>query len=130
MTETKESYEGPITITRTGKGFFSIGADEKDLYIPAENLAGAFPNDIVKVETAGFEFDPRTREKRAVGKVVDIVTRSRETFVGTLFQNKEENLVMLQPDWKKMYVPFVVKGESLPLGHKVVIRFQGWAANQ
>ncbi|HEX5774369.1 MAG TPA: ribonuclease R [Candidatus Paceibacterota bacterium] len=130
MPDATELYEGPITITRTGKGFFTYDPDKADLYIPPENLNGAFPNDIVKVKQAGFEFDPRTREKRAVGTVVDIVTRNRETFVGTLYENKEENLVMLHPDWKKMYVPFVVKGESLPFGQKVVIRFKGWNAHQ
>ncbi|HYF29047.1 MAG TPA: ribonuclease R [Candidatus Paceibacterota bacterium] len=130
MAEKQETYEGPITITRTGKGFFTYDPEKPDIYIPPENLSGAFPNDTVRVETAGFEFDPKTREKRAIGKVVEVIQRSRETFVGTLFQNKEENLVMLQPDWKKMYVPFVVKGESLPLGHKVLIRFKGWAATQ
>lgn len=130
MTDQKETYEGPITITRTGKGFFSYDPEKPDLYVPPENLGGAFPTDIVRIEAAGFEFDPRTREKRAIGKVVEIVERTRETFVGTLFQNKEENLIMLQPDWKKMYVPFVVKGESLPLGHKVVIRYKGWSPTQ
>ncbi|MES2995073.1 MAG: ribonuclease R [Patescibacteria group bacterium] len=130
MPETKETYEGPIIITRTGKGFFSADPEKPDLYIPAENLGGAFPGDIVRIETAGTEFDPRTREKRIIGKVVDIVERNRTTFVGALYRNEEENLVMLAPDWKKMYVPFVVKGESLPLGHKVLIRFQGWASNQ
>jgi hypothetical protein len=58
MTEQKETYEGPITITRTGKGFFSHDPEKPDLYIPSENLGGAFPTDIVRVETAGFEFDP------------------------------------------------------------------------
>lgn len=123
-------YEGPISITRTGKGFFTYDPDKGDVFIPGENLGGAFPLDIVKVEITGTEADPRTREKREIGKVVEVVTRNRETFVGTLTENKEENLTMLIPDWKKMYVPFVVKGESLPIGQKVVIRFQGWAANQ
>ncbi|MEK7079998.1 MAG: RNB domain-containing ribonuclease, partial [Patescibacteria group bacterium] len=130
MSDEKKVYEGPITITRTGKGFFSYDADEKDIYVPAENLRGAFPNDVVKIEEAGSEFDPKTREKRTIGKVIEIVSRSRETFVGTLYQNTDENLTMLAPDWKKMYVPFVVKGESLPLGHKVVIRYQGWSETQ
>ncbi|MEK7511340.1 MAG: ribonuclease R [Patescibacteria group bacterium] len=130
MADSKETYEGPITIIRTGKGFFTYDPEKPDIYIPPENLAGAFPNDTVKIETAGFEFDPKSREKRAIGKVVDIIERSRETFVGTLYENTEENLTMLRPDWKKMYVPFVVKGESLPIGHKVMIRFKGWAATQ
>jgi ribonuclease R len=126
----KETFEGPITITRTGKGFFTYDPDKDDLFIPGENLGGAFPTDIVKVSIVGKEADPRTRKVREIGKVVDIVTRTRETFVGTLVENKEEHLTMLIPDWKKMYVPFVVKGESLPMGQKVLIRFQGWAANQ
>jgi ribonuclease R len=130
MPSSKETYEGPITITRTGKGFFTYDPDKEDVFIPGENLGGAFPTDIVQVEIVGTEVDPRTKKKREIGKVVEVVTRTRETFVGTLVENKEENLTMLIPDWKKMYVPFVVKGESLPLGQKVLIRFQGWAATQ
>lgn len=126
----KETFEGPITITRTGKGFFSYDPEKEDVFIPGENLGGAFPNDTVTIEITGKEADPRTRQVREIGRVVEVTHRSRETFVGTLTPNPEENLTMLTPDWKKMYVPFVVKGESLPLGQKVLIRFQGWAANQ
>ena len=123
-------HEGVITITRTGKGFFSYDEDKEDVFIPGENLGGAFPTDIVTVEILGTEPDPRTKKVREVGKVVDVVTRTRTTFVGTLVKNEEENLIMMTPDWKKMYVPFVVKGDSLPLGQKVLIRFQGWADTQ
>lgn len=123
-------YEGPITIIKTGKGFFSYDPEEEDLFIPGENLGGAFPGDTVRVAFTGNETDSRTGKKRAHGKVVEVLVRSRETFVGTLVENKDENLIMLVPDWKKMYVPFVVKGESLPLGQKVLIRFKGWNAHQ
>ncbi len=133
MSEEKKDapiYEGPITIIKTGKGFFTYDPEKDDLFIPGENLGGAFPGDIVKVTPAGAEADPRTKQLKPIGKVIEVVSRNRETFVGTLVENKEENLTMLRPDWKKMYVPFVVKGESLPIGQKVLIRFQGWAANQ
>lgn len=131
MAPTKDTiYEGPISIIRTGKGFFSYDPNEDDLFIPGEALGGAFSGDIVKVQFSGYETDKRTGKRIPVGKVVDIVSRSRETFVGTIVENKEENLIMLMPDWKRMYVPFVIKGESLPIGHKASIRFQGWAANQ
>lgn len=126
-------FEGPITITRSGKGFFTYDEEKEDVYIPGENLAGAFNGDIVRVEVTGTQIDPRTKEKREVGQVSEIVKRARTTFVGRLEKNEEENLVMLVPDLKRMYVPFVVKapeGEELPLGQKVLIRFQGWAANQ
>lgn len=130
MISTPETFEGPITIIKTGKGFFTINPEQDDLFIPGENLGGAFPGDTVKVQIAGEDTDPRTGKKKKIGKVVEVVSRSRETFVGTLVENKEEHLTMLQPDWKKMYVPFVVKGESLPIGQKVVIRYQGWSSAQ
>lgn len=123
-------YEGPITIIKTGKGFFTYDPNEEDLFIPGEALSGAFPGDTVKVQFTGYETDQRTGKKRPAGKVLEVTNRSRETFVGKLVENKEENLTMLIPDWKKMYVPFVVKGESLPIGHKVVIRFKGWNKHQ
>jgi len=123
-------YEGPITIIKTGKGFFTFDPNEEDMFISGENLGGAFPGDIVKVQFIGNDTDKRTGKARPAGKVVEVVSRARETFVGKLVENKEENLIMMIPDWKKMYVPFVVKGESLPLGHKVVIRFKGWNQHQ
>lgn len=123
-------YEGPITIIKTGKGFFTYDPNEEDMFIAGENLGGAFPGDTVKVQFVGNDTDKRTGKVRPAGRVVEVTERARETFVGKLVENKEENLIMLIPDWKKMYVPFVVKGESLPIGHKVVIRFKGWAAHQ
>lgn len=123
-------YEGPITIIKTGKGFFTYDENEEDMFIAGEHLGGAFPGDTVKVVFIGNETDKRTGKARPAGKVVEVVSRARETFVGKLVENKEENLTMLIPDWKKMYVPFVVKGESLPLGHKVIIRFKGWNQHQ
>lgn len=130
MSDTNAVFEGPITITRTGKGFFTYDENQEDLFIPSDALGGAFPGDIVKVERTGPLLDPRTKEKREAGRVIEVVSRTRELFVGKLVKNEEENLVMLIPDWKKMYVPFVAKGDSLPLEHKVVLRFKGWAGNQ
>lgn len=124
------TFEGPISIIKTGKGFFTYDPNEDDLFVAGEHLGGAFPGDTVKVEFIGNDTDKRTGTARPAGKVVEVIERSRMTFVGTLVENKEENLTMLAPDWKKMYVPFVVKGESLPLGQKVVIRFQGWNPHQ
>lgn len=129
---TPGAYEGPITITRTGKGFFTFDPEKEDLFIPGENLGGAFPGDIVKIVEAGMSApDPRTGERRMTGKVVKIVRRNRTTFVGKLVRGSEIDQnpaeVYLLPDWKKMYVPFLVRGESLPLGQKVVVRLTDWA---
>ncbi len=130
-TSTDGTYTGPIAITRTGKGFFTIDPEKEDLFIPEENLGGAFPGDIVKVSEAGMQADQRTGALRMTGKVIEIVSRGRTTFVGKLVRGDEINQnpaeVYLIPDWKKMYTPFLVRGESLPLGQKVLVRLTTWA---
>jgi ribonuclease R len=142
----EETVVGPIAMTARGAGFFKfpIEAQEmgkrelknpsvsvrEDLFISAENTMGAFPGDIVKVVSVGMVEDPRTRAKREHGRIVEVVTRARETFVGKLIPDENAGAphgqVLLVADWKKMYTPFIVRGENLPVGFKVVLRFKGW----
>jgi ribonuclease R len=132
MTSPSGPWTGPIAVTRTGKGFFSIDPEQDDLFIPDGNLGGAFPGDIVTVEAAGTERDPKSGQQRPVGKVTSIVSRNRATFVGKLVPGTEVGQnpadTYLLPDWKKMYTPILVRGESLPHGQKVVVRFTQWLA--
>src|SRR5674476_288503 len=103
-----ELYEGPLTMTRKGFGFFPIGEDKEDLLIPPQWSGHALSGDIVKVKAMGEYRDPAGRmPARAAGKVTEIVSRARETFVGTLIE--ENGLTLLEPDFKKMYVPIVIK---------------------
>jgi ribonuclease R len=123
-------YEGPITMTRKGFGFFTVEGQEEDLIIPPEWSGHALSGDIVKVEAAGAYRDPSGRmPPRASGKVVEIVSRARETFVGTLIE--ENGLAMLQPDYKKMYVPLVILDkDEAQVGDKVLVRLTEWAADK
>lgn len=129
------TFEGPVIATRTGKGFFTVPGEDQDLFIDGDGLQGAFHGDIVRVEVTGVSQDPRSGETRPTARVVEILKRNRETFVGTLIPSDPDNnfglpgQVFLRPDWKKMYVPFVVLGESLPLGQKVLVRFERWTAD-
>ncbi|MFI5260696.1 MAG: ribonuclease R [Candidatus Paceibacteria bacterium] len=126
----KESYEGPITMTRKGFGFFPIGEDEEDLLIPPEWSGHALSGDIVKVTSMGAYRDPSGRmPPRAAGKVTEIISRARETFVGTLIE--ESGLTMVQSDYKKMYVPLVILDRGVAqLGDKVLVRLGEWAADK
>ena len=129
-------YEGPIVITRKGFGFFHVGEDAEDLLIPPEWTNHALAGDVVKVASAGSYRDPSGRmPPRASGKVVEIISRARETFVGTI--TEEDGKILLFPDYKKMYVPlevreegksgFSVNGSSTSLlGFKVLVRMNGW----
>jgi ribonuclease R len=139
-----QTFEGPIEMSRRGMGFFKFPLDanddednkpiREDMLITEDKVKGAFPGDIVKVEVTGFEDDIKTRQKRPVGKVVEIMTRTRTTFVGKLIIDENpaapRGQVILVPDWKKMYVPFLVRGEDLPVGFKVVLRFKDWVEGQ
>lgn len=125
---TEELYEGVIHITRSGTGFFAVPDTGEDLLIPREALKGAFPYDVVTVKKTGFVPDQKTGGKRKAGAVVEVVTRARETFVGKLVEDRGQ--ILLIPDWKKMYTAFFVKGTSLPVGQKVLVKFVEWKENQ
>jgi ribonuclease R len=133
-------------MTARGAGFFKFSFEvqelgkrelknpaapvREDLFIPVGSTMGAFPGDIVKVVSVGMVEDPRTRAKRENGRVVEVVSRARETFVGKLIPDENDGAphgqILLVADWKKMYTPFIVRGENLPVGFKVVLRFKGW----
>ena len=122
-------------MTRKGIGFFAVptasseASAKEDLIIPKEWAGHALAGDIVKVAPAGSIQDIKTGGTRPAGKVVEIISRARETFVGTLIE--EDGLTLLQPDYKKMYVPIVIKDRSdTPLGYKAVVRLGEWAADK
>ncbi len=124
-------FEGPITMTRKGLGFFSIGEGKEDLLIPAETTLHALHGDTVKVVLTGMYSDPMGRmPPRASGKVIEIIKRARETFVGTLLENTENHNTYLSPDHKKMHVPILVPdlGEAT-IGDKVLVRLTRWEAD-
>ena len=127
-------YEGSITITRKGIGFFAVGEEKEDLIIPPEWTNHTLHGDLVKVAPAGTYRDPLGKKPpRAAGKVVEVVARARETFVGTLIE--EDGLFFLQPDYKKMHVPIVIRsnhdgGLTSLIGNKVLVRLVSWESDK
>ncbi|MDD5069017.1 MAG: ribonuclease R [Candidatus Pacebacteria bacterium] len=90
---------GSIFVTAKGVGYAEIqGAPEsaEDIEIAPEHLNTALNND--EVEIGLFPLAPG---KRQTGKVVRIIKRAKNTFVGTIHINK--NTVFLIPDDKKVY---------------------------
>lgn len=123
-------------MTRKGIGFFSVSEDQEDLIIPPEAAGRALHGDIVKVTPTGTYRDPMGRmPPRASGKVVEIVQRAREDFVGTLMKPEDGDYAgryLLSPDYKKMHLPVLVHDtKDAELGYKVLVHLTGWddAAN-
>lgn len=122
----EKTYEGPITMTRKGFGFFPLEGDREDLLIPPEWTNRALSGDVVKVIAAGTYRDPVGRmPPREAGKVIEVITRAREAFVGILIE--EGGKTLLVPDYKKMHVPLEVRDrKDAPPGVKVLVRMKGW----
>lgn len=131
-----QPFEAPISLTKKGMGFVKPpGANPKDkgadLLIPPDATRHALHGDIVRVEPAGTYRDPSGRmPPRQAGRVLEIVKRARETFVGTLVEPGPEarlapGHLLLEPDYKRMHVPLEVGNEGGP-GDKVLVRLTGW----
>ena len=127
-----DAFEASITLTRKGIGFVKPPeADPRDrsadLIVPAEATKHALHGDIVRAEPVGLFRDPSGRmPPRASARVIEIVSRARESFVGTLVEDRPDHFI-LEPDYKRMHVPVEVhdRGDAKP-SDKVLVRLGGW----
>src|SRR5581483_11565523 len=111
----KETYKGPISVNTKGVGFFNIDENrENTLEIQPENLNRAFPGDTVEVEKLNQRIKNRDQ-----GKVVKIIERFRDEFVGTV-----HNAYVI-PDDKRVYVDIFIK-EKIEEGTKVLVKIADW----
>lgn len=92
----KRKYEGIFRANEKGFGFVEF-ADENmdDVFIPAKSVNGALNGDTVLINI----FTPKTKERRAEGKIVKVIKRDKDTIVG-IFQ-KSKNFGFVVPDDKK-----------------------------
>lgn len=119
-------------MTRKGIGFFAVptasseASAKEDLIIPPEWTNHALSGDIVRIAPKGLYQDPTGKmPARAAGKVVEILSRARETFVGTLVE--ENGLTLMKPDYKKMHVPIVIlERGTAQIGDKVLVLLGAW----
>ena len=113
---------GTIDLTKFGYAFVISEESEDDVFIAARNLNTALHGDKVKVLLYA-----RHKGKRPEGEVVEIITRSRATFVGTIELTKQ--FAFLIPDNKNMpfdlFIP-LTKLNGAKQGQKAVARLVDW----
>ncbi len=122
-----ETFVGPISINTKGIGFFVIPsevkqskAEEKTLEIQPENVCRAFPGDIVEVSALGTKIRDRDQ-----GKVIKIVKRNKEEFVGVV--EKHDGKTFVVPDDKRVYVDiFMTESVAITEGDKVLVKIADW----
>jgi ribonuclease R len=113
---------GTVDMTRMGYGFISTDDLEEDVFISAKNLRTALHGDKVKVWLYA-----KRKGARPEGEVVEIIERSRSSFVGTM--EIMPNFAFLIPDNKNMpfdiFIP-IAKLNEAKQGQKAVARVVDW----
>ena len=98
---------------------------QKDIYVQTRDLGDAMHGDTVRVQLLSGKRSGSSPE----GKVVELIKRGRNRFVGKLEVSKNYGFVV--PDFKKMYQDFFVYPENLnnaKHNDKVLIEVTKWAA--
>ncbi len=114
------------TIEGNERGFaFLLPTDKtrRDIFIPGENMDGAFHGDKVIVNVVNEGIGDRREE----GEVIRILERSKKAIVGTFEDNKSFGFVV--PDNKKIaYDIFIPKNSSLnaKTNQKVVVEISAY----
>ena len=113
-------FQGKIEITRRGAGYVESELFEGDVFISSKDTGKALNGDEVLIEV-----DPN--EKKPQGKVLEVISRARDTFVGIIEVGKNHAFVIA--DDSKIHVDFYVPLENLQGakdGEKVIVRLVDW----
>lgn len=105
-----------------GFGFVEVEGREEDLYIPEEQVNGAFHQDVVLVKLL-----PGQRGKRQEAAVVKVLERGMKQIVGTYEQSQNFGFVI--PDNMKIGVDIFVpkeRSKGAVNGHKVVVELTSY----
>ncbi len=113
---------GTVDMTRSGYAFIKTDDMEDDVFISASNLNMALNGDKVKVMLFA-----KRRGARPEGEVVEIMERSKSTFVGTV--ELVQNFAFLTCDSRNMpFDLFIPQGKlkGAKQGQKAIARITQW----
>ena len=114
------TIQGNIEITRRGAGYVTSELFENDIYVPAKLTGQALNGDKVLIEV-------NPNENKTQGRVVEVINRVRDTFVGIIEIGKKHAFVIA--DDMKVHVDFYIPLELLrgaKDGDKVIVRISDW----
>lgn len=115
--------EGVIEITSAGHGYVVSPGSEQDIWVNRDNLNTAFNGDKVKVSLM------KRNRKKPEGRVVEIMERARDSFIGVVEQIGER--LFFIPELKNTDVDFIIpkdKSAAAKKGEKVLVKMTSWEA--
>ncbi len=117
---------GKVDMTQYGYAFLISEDMEEDVFIARPNMKTAMNGDVVKVHV----FPQKPRSNRYEGEVIEILERSRMSFVGIIEINN--NFAFLVTDNRKMpydiFIP-INKLKGGKAGQKAIAKIVEWPAN-
>lgn len=127
--QTNGQIEGKIKTSGKGLGFMKTENNE-DIVIEKENLGTALPNDTVRIALLPEKYRDRDGTEKLAGKVVAILSRAREQFVGTVTDKKDESgQTIIQPDNNRIYTHLSLRtedSEKVSPQQKVLVFLDKW----
>ncbi|OJV28294.1 MAG: ribonuclease R [Bacteroidetes bacterium 37-13] len=116
-----KQLQGIVDLTKSGAAYIAIENFDKDVYVPAKFTKGALHGDEVLIEITGHY------KKKPEGKIVAVIKRNQDTFIGTLHIHRTHAFV--QPEGQR--VTFFI---NIPLEEakeyetetKVIVRVTDW----
>ncbi|MCA9361142.1 ribonuclease R [Candidatus Kaiserbacteria bacterium] len=122
----KQTHTGPLMVRGKGIGFFKkldAKEDEEDIVIQTDQLGFGLDGDIVEIEVL-----PRIAGRRTEGKVIKVIERSREEFIGVVQPagDKKPQRYLL-PDNHRIHVRILLPDATkTDEGMKVVVKISEW----
>jgi len=118
--ENKRVAQGIVRITPYGRGFVTLTGKKEEVEIEKEDLNTALHGDNVSVFVGYQKGEPRAR-------VVQVLSRERETFVGTL--EKTDSSYFLKPQNDRMYATIEIQRDKIgtaKAGDKIIVQMMQW----
>ncbi|HKJ32004.1 MAG TPA: ribonuclease R [Balneolales bacterium] len=117
-------HQGKLSLNRYGVGFVPVEDYEEDIRIPSKYLGTALPDDIVNIEI--FRGG---RRKRIEGKIIEVVERGRDFYVGTLIKQGKDTYY-IETDERSAQTDFFVLPQNIngaKNNDKVIFSLIEWA---
>ena len=117
--------DGRVDMTRSGTAYIVSDDVVEDIFVAPHNLNHALHGDQVRVQLFAHR-----RKGRVEGEVLEILSRARETFVGTIEVKRHYAFVVA--DMPNMHTDIYIPLESLAYakdGQKVIARIVEWPKN-
>lgn len=118
-----EYIVGTVDFVNPNFGYIETPEDQDDIWVHSRNMYNALDDDLVRVELTSIG----KKSKRPEGRVVEVLKRERNRFVGKIQINPNNAFVI--PDFRKMHLDIYVYPKNIKgakNNDKVIVEIKQW----